>query len=120
MATSDDRCPDDGAPRASHAAPVDTIRAWLPHLVMLGMLALAVTLVAMVFAPLRDPVLLAGSFAAMSYAIVFLPIHRLTTRLLPGVIESWRRRISAGLATAVVVALLISPVALLLVTGLAD
>ncbi|MBA3685786.1 MAG: hypothetical protein H0W72_11190 [Planctomycetes bacterium] len=98
--------------------PQATIRAWLPHLVMLGLLVLAVAMVAMVFAPLRDPALLAASMAAMTYAILFLPIHRLTTRLLPRVTEGWRRSISAGAATAILVAMLVSPVALLLLTGL--
>ncbi len=98
-------------------SPQATIRAWLPHLVMLAMLGLAIWLVAEVFRPLRDPALLAASLAAMTYAIVFRPIHRQTVRLLPRLDEGWRRRVRATLATTAMIVLLISPVAALLING---
>jgi predicted PurR-regulated permease PerM len=97
--------------------PNETLRAWLPHLLMLALLGLAVWLLCAVFAPLGEPVLLAASLAALSYSILFEPLNHVTRRRLPFLNEYWRRRVVATVALLVLVVVLISPIILMLLTS---
>lgn len=98
------------------SSPQDSLRAWLPHLLMLVLMALAVWLLAAVFAPIRDPVLLAVCLVALSFSALFEPIdHALAPlRWLSG---EWRKRLSALLATLAMILFLVSPILLMLVTS---
>jgi len=98
--------------------PQTRLRAWLPHLAMLALFALALWLVAAVFAPIRDPLLLAAALAMLSYSVLFRPLLMAARWLLPGVAESWRRHLAAGAATIALVVALLAPLALLLLASL--
>lgn len=98
--------------------PRSTLRAWLPHLLMLLLVALMAGVVGLVFWPILPTALVAASLAALTYGALFAPVHRLAIRLLPGLRPEWQRRGAAGAATLLLVLLVASPVLLLLVTAL--
>ncbi len=104
----------DEQPRRGHAQ----IRDWLPHLMMLAMLASATWLVATVFAPLTRPLLVAAALAALTHAVVMTPTHTRLCRWFPWLDPTWRRRIAAALATALLLSMAVVPVFLVLLDAL--
>ena len=98
--------------------PQHTIRAWLPHLAMLLLVGLAVWLVAMVFAPIREVALVAVALVALTHAALFQPLAGAVRWALPRLDADWHRRLAAGAATGALLIILVSPVLLLLVTSL--
>jgi predicted PurR-regulated permease PerM len=88
----------------------------MPHLIMLALLGLAVWLLAAVFAPIREPVLLAASLVALTYSALFEPIDRILMRL-GWLADMWRKRAAAATATLCLVLLLVSPILLMLLTS---
>lgn len=82
--------------------PVDRLRLWLPHALLLGLVAAAVGLLGVVVWPLRDALLLAGSIALLTYPIVFLPMLNRLQRWAPHWDDAQRRFAAAALATATV------------------
>ncbi len=102
---------------SSHT-PQDILRDWLPHALILGLLALSVWLLVQVFAPISDPVLLAAALAALTYPILFQPLNHLARRRLTFLDDAWRRTVVAAVATLALVLILVSPLVLMLLTTL--
>jgi predicted PurR-regulated permease PerM len=100
------------------ASPQDSLRAWLPHLLMLALLALAIWLLAAVFKPIREPILLAAALSALTYAVLFEPIHHVCRRWLPFLDDAWSRAVAAFVATASLLIVIVSPLIFLLLTSL--
>ncbi|MDA3960486.1 MAG: AI-2E family transporter [Planctomycetota bacterium] len=96
--------------------PRDLIRAWLPHLALLGLLGLGCLLLVRVFAPLTEPILLAAAIALLTGPFIYAPIDSLLTRLAPQLSPPIRRHIASILATTCIATLCLLPVILLLVT----
>lgn len=82
--------------------PVDRLRLWLPHALLLGLVAAAVGLLGVVVWPLRDALLLAGSIALLTYPIIFLPLLQRLQRWAPHWDAAQRRFAAAALTTAAV------------------
>ncbi|MBA3847095.1 MAG: AI-2E family transporter, partial [Planctomycetes bacterium] len=98
--------------------PQDVLRDWLPHALMLALLALSGWLLARVFAPISDPVLLAAALAALTYPILFEPLNHLARRRLTFLDDAWRRTVVAAIATLAFILILVSPLVLMLLTTL--
>jgi predicted PurR-regulated permease PerM len=82
--------------------PVDRLRQWLPHVLLLGLVAGAVGFLALVVWPLRDALLLAGSIGLLTYPILFLPLLQRFERWTPHWAADQRRFAAAAVATATV------------------
>ena len=98
--------------------PQHTIRAWLPHLTMLLLVGLAVWLVAMVFAPIREVALVAAALVGLTHAALYQPLAGAVRWALPRADADWHRCLSAGAATGALLIILVSPILLLLVSSL--
>jgi predicted PurR-regulated permease PerM len=94
------------------------LRQWLPHVVMLALIASATWLVATVFAPLGKPLLVAAALAALTHRVVMTPTQARIDRLLPRVPAAWRCRLSAIIATSILLFLAATPVLVILVDAL--
>jgi len=99
-------------------APRDTLREWLPHLLMLLLVTLMLVVVGWVFWPILPTALVAASLAALTHGALFNPIHSATCRFLPRLRPAWQRRGAAATATLFLILLVASPLVLLLVTAL--
>jgi predicted PurR-regulated permease PerM len=82
--------------------PVDRLRLWLPHILLLGLVAAAVALLGVVVWPLRDALLLASSIALLTYPIVFRPVLHRFELLTPHWAAEQRRFAAAAVATGLV------------------
>jgi predicted PurR-regulated permease PerM len=82
--------------------PSDHLRAWLPHVLLLGLVVAVVGLLLVVVWPLRDPLLLAGAVALLTYPLVFLPILNRLRASAPHWPDDRNRFVAAALATSVV------------------
>ncbi len=82
--------------------PADRMRTWLPHALLLLLVATAVGFLAVVVWPLREPLLLAGSIALLTYPIAFLPVLRRLELVAPHWQADQRRFAAAAIATALV------------------
>lgn len=82
--------------------PVDRLRQWLPHALLLGLVAAAVGLLGVVVWPLRDALLLSFSIALLTYPILFLPTLQRLERWAPHWDPAQRRFAAAGITTAAV------------------
>ncbi|MCB9742831.1 MAG: AI-2E family transporter [Alphaproteobacteria bacterium] len=89
--------------------PRQTISAWLPHVLMLAVLVIAVWLTLRVFAPLRDAILLGTAIAVLTSPVVFEPINALAARWFPGLQRATRRNVVALISTIVLLIGLVSP-----------
>jgi predicted PurR-regulated permease PerM len=112
---------DEPIPRGDAAAdpadgPLALIRAWLPHLLLVGLVLAAVWLIVVVIAPLRVPLLLAGATAVLTAPVLFHPCLRLTRHCLPRLGDGLQRQIAAICATVALVGVVVSPVLLLLLS----
>src|SRR4051812_49944063 len=86
---------------------------------MLALLGLSLWLLARVFAPIRDPGLLAAALAALTSPVLFEPLNHLTRRRLRFLDEEWRRSVVAIAAVLLLIFILVSPLLLMLFTTLA-
>ncbi|MEK7413651.1 MAG: AI-2E family transporter [Planctomycetota bacterium] len=82
--------------------PANRMRAWLPHALLMLLVAAVVVWLAIVIWPLRDALVLAGSVALLTYPILFLPSVRMLTRWWPHWSDEQRRLVAAGSATVLV------------------
>lgn len=82
--------------------PSQRLRAWLPHLVLIALVAAVVAILAVVVWPLRDPLLLAGAIALLTYPLAFAPLVRRLAIWAPHWDGAQRRLAAAALATGVV------------------
>ena len=94
----------------------DTIRAWLPHILLLGLILAGLWLVAQVIWPLQVPLLLAGATAALTHPVLYQPLSKGVDALVPRWSAPLRRQTTAVLTTILLVLLLLSPVLLLILT----
>ena len=97
--------------------PYSTIRSWAPHVLMLGLIAIGIWLIAMVFQPLLISLLLSASIASLTYLIIYQPVLFAVQILGKANLSPLTiRQIAGVIATVIMVVLIISPV-LLLVAG---
>lgn len=90
--------------------PRTSLRAWLPHGLMLGALVAAVMLFVNVAAPLFEPILLAAAIAILTSPVLSTPLDRFVDRKFPRLSERARRRIAGVTATVAVVLFALTPV----------
>lgn len=96
------------------ADPHDVLRRWMPHLLLMGLLAGVLWVVARVFLPLAEPLLLGSSLALLTTPLLFAPIDRRLARWAPWLGERTRRRLTGIAATLALVAVLALPIVLLI------
>jgi predicted PurR-regulated permease PerM len=96
------------------------MRAWVPHVALLGLALAAGWWLLLVIAPVGDALMLAAALAVITYPVLFLPIDR----GIASVFGTWqvdtRRYISALAATIVLGSLVIGFALLLLVAVVGD
>jgi len=95
--------------------PRSLISRWLPHLVLIALLGAGIWLLARVFAPLLEPILLAAALAMITAPILFEPVDRFLGRTpLHRLGERTRRQFAGMIATLLLLALMVLPVLALL------
>ena len=94
--------------------PRALLSAWLPHLLLIALLGLGVTVLTLVFQPVLEPILLAAALALLTGPVLFQPAARLVHVVLPRLSEGLRLQLAGMLATGVLVALVVSPLLLVL------
>jgi predicted PurR-regulated permease PerM len=94
--------------------PHDHLRRWLPHLLLLGLLAGMGGLLATVLWPLADALLMSAALTALTYPVLFEPLSRRLRRWLPRANEAVRQQAAGLLSTLVLLILVLAPVILLL------
>jgi predicted PurR-regulated permease PerM len=80
-------------------SPRDSLRAWLPHVLLLGLALAALWWLLLVVAPIRDALLMAGSLALLTHPLLFAPFDRWLHRAFPTWSDSYRRYFSSLIAT---------------------
>ncbi len=98
--------------------PRDVIRQWGPHVLMFVLVALAVVLVGNVLRPILFTVLIAAALAFLTGPILYEPLKRVAEKLIPKAPEPIHRKAAGIGATLVLVAILLLPFVLLLVSTL--
>ena len=99
--------------------PLQRIREWLPHVMVLLTLAAGVGLLIWILLPLLEPILLAAALALLTTPVLFVPIRGYVARWFPGFAHKhpWLLdRVAAALAVAVLALLCLLPL-LALVLG---
>jgi len=92
--------------------PRQQVRAWLPHILILGALVMAVWLLARVAAPLFEPVLMAAAIAILTAPVVAEPLNRFLRQRLPKLGEGLRRKLAGIGATVLIVLAALAPLLL--------
>lgn len=82
--------------------PAERLRSWLPHILLLLLVAAAIGLLVVVVWPLKDALLLAGSIALLTYPVAFLPVLVRLDRMAPHWPAEQRRFAAAAIATVAV------------------
>ena len=100
--------------------PREVLRQWVPHVALIGLIALAGWWLLLVIAPVRDALMLAVALAVITYPVLFLPIDRGLTALLSTWDIETRRYISAMTAAAVLGALVVGAALGILVAIVGD
>ncbi len=100
--------------------PRAVLRQWLPHLALLGLIALAGWWMLVVIAPLHASLTLAIALAVITYPVLFLPIDRLVASLLPSWDDKTRRYVTALAATTVLGALVVGACFAVLIAVVGD
>ncbi|MFW5829519.1 MAG: AI-2E family transporter, partial [Planctomycetota bacterium] len=83
---------------------------------LLALLAGAAWLIAVVIAPLHEPLLLGGATAVLSGPVLYGPCLRLVRRLVPRLGTVLHRQVAAITATVLLVAIVVSPALLLVLS----
>lgn len=96
--------------------PRQRLRGWLPHVLLLGLVAGTAGLVVVLLAPIHEPIFLAASLAALTAPALYEPWNRLLKRWLPRSGELLRRQVAGVLATCCIVALFLAPLLALILT----
>lgn len=84
--------------------PRRALSSWLPHLLLLAVVAATAWWLLAVVAPLRDPLLLAASIALLAWPMLVAPLEGAFARRWPKLPGEARRALVAGLATVLLVA----------------
>lgn len=102
--------------------PAARLRAWLPHILLLALVATSVGLLVAVVRPLADALVMAGSVALLTYPIVCAPLLLRLGRWAPHWSPEQRRLTAAAAATIIVAAIAVLLVvgALVLILGRVD
>lgn len=82
--------------------PASRLRAWMPHVLLLLLVVLAMAMLVAVVWPLLDALVLAGSVALLTYPIVCAPILARLARWAPHFDDDQRRLTAAAIATSLV------------------
>lgn len=98
--------------------PARTLRRWLPHALLLSLLALAIWLLIAVFAPLLEPLMLAAAITVLTYRVLFIPVDRFIAKILPILGGMARAQLSGIAACSILVGMLVLPMLLLLLTSI--
>lgn len=99
------------------STPQEKIRAWMPHILLLILLMLALWLLAVVLAPLRDPLLFGMAIAAISYPIIYKPIEKIFSSRFPNIGHTSAKQICGPLAAVFLLLLISTPFFLILFTA---
>lgn len=94
----------------------DRVRAWLPHVVMLALVVAAAWLLAIVYLPLVEPILLAAALALLTAPVLSRPLTAVVRRVVPKLSGHALRQIVGVAAALIIVAVLVAPVIVLLVS----
>ncbi len=94
----------------------ELIRAWLPHVVMLALVVAAAWLLAIVYRPLLEPILLAAALALLTAPVLSRPLTAVVRRVVPKLSGHALRQIVGVAAALVIVAVMVAPVVILLVS----
>ncbi|TVR40792.1 MAG: AI-2E family transporter [Planctomycetota bacterium] len=97
-------------PQLDPSQPREFLQRWLPHALLLGLAGASLLLVLMLLAPLRDPIFLAISLAALTGPLLFEPWDRLLRRSFPSMRQLLRQQISGILATLSLVVIIFAPI----------
>ncbi len=98
--------------------PREHITNWLPHVLLLLLLACAIWLLASVLAPLRDPLLLAMAIAAMTYPVIYKPIEAHFGHFFPKVNPTIRKQICGPIGAIALVFIVLSPLFLIMISAI--
>ena len=100
--------------------PRELLRAWVPHLALLGLALAAGWWLLLVIAPVFDALMLAMALAVITYPVLFQPIDRGLATLFGTWQVDTRRYLSALAATTVLGSLLVGFALMLLVAVVGD
>lgn len=100
--------------------PREVLRAWVPHLALLGLGLAAGWWLLLVIAPVRDALMLAVALAVISYPVLFVPLDRRLGLVFSGWREETRRYLSALVSTALLAGLVIGAALAVLVAIVGD
>lgn len=100
--------------------PRELLRAWVPHLALLGLALAAGWWLLLVIAPVGDALMLAAALAVITYPVLFQPIDRAITSVFGTWQVDTRRYLSALAATTVLGSLVIGFALVLLVAVVGD
>lgn len=100
--------------------PRELLRAWVPHLALLGLALAAGWWLLLVIAPVHEALMLAVALAVITYPVLFVPIDRSIATVFGDWQEETRRYLSALAATAVLGALMVGFILMLLVAVVGD
>lgn len=89
--------------------PQGRIRAWLPHLFVLGALVGALVLLGSVVAPLFEPVLLAAAIAILTGPVLCEPLNGWIAARWPSLHADMRHRIAGIAATVLLLLIALAP-----------
>ncbi|TVR12565.1 MAG: AI-2E family transporter [Planctomycetota bacterium] len=89
--------------------PRSLLQHWLPHLLLLSLVAATALLAMLVLLPLRDPILLAVSLAALTGPVLFEPCNRFLKRRFPRMAPMARQQLAGITATLCLLAILLTP-----------
>jgi predicted PurR-regulated permease PerM len=96
--------------------PRPQIRAWLPHILILAAFVAAVWLLAVVAAPLFEPVLVAAALAILTAPVLSEPLRDLIARKLPRLSLGMRNRAAGFGATIILVFLAFTPLLVVVIS----
>ncbi len=96
--------------------PRAALRAWLPHVLILGAFVAAVWLLSTVIAAMFEPILLAAALAILTAPVLLEPIRNQLARRFPRLKEQLRARIAGVAATILLVIVAFTPLLLVVVS----
>ena len=99
---------------AMDSDPRQVISRWLPHILLIALLVMGLWVLTLVLRPLLEPILLAAALAMLTAPFIYQPCEKLVARLLPKSRPAQRRQLAGIASTVVLVLLLLAPVLLLL------
>lgn len=96
-------------PPPTGSDPRGLLQRWLPHVLLLVLVTATATLALLILAPLRDPILLAVSLAALTGPVLFEPCNRFLAQRFPKMAPMLRQQIAGIAATILLLLILLTP-----------